>query len=124
MIFRIFVPFFDYWNLFFVCNVSIFIVFQLKIVKSKEDQEEPLLKDNPNRFVLFPIKYPDIWEMYKKSVASFWTVEEVDLSKDLLHWDALKMEEKHFISHVLAFFAASDGIVNENLVSENLDVMA
>ena len=55
--------------------------------------------------------------MYKKAEASFWTAEEVDLSKDLGHWDALKPEERHFISHVLAFFAASDGIVNENLVS-------
>ena len=55
--------------------------------------------------------------MYKKAEASFWTAEEVDLSKDLAHWEALKEEERHFISHVLAFFAASDGIVNENLVS-------
>ena len=83
----------------------------------KKNQEEPLLKDNPNRFVVFPIEYHDIWRMYKKAEASFWTVEEVDLSKDLVHWDLLKKEEKHFVSHVLAFFAASDGIVNENLVS-------
>lgn len=80
------------------------------------DAEEPLLKDNPRRFVVFPIKYHDIWQMYKKAEASFWTAEEVDLSKDLGHWDTLKDEERHFISHVLAFFAASDGIVNENLV--------
>lgn len=79
-------------------------------------QNEPLLRDNPRRFVVFPIKYHDIWAMYKKAEASFWTAEEVDLSKDLSHWEALKPEEKHFISHVLAFFAASDGIVNENLV--------
>src|ERR1700761_3952931 len=78
--------------------------------------EEPLLKYNPNRFVLFPIKYNDIWQMYKKAEASFWTAEEVDLSKDLTDWEKLKPEEQHFISHVLAFFAASDGIVNENLV--------
>ncbi len=78
---------------------------------------EPMLEDNPRRFVMFPIEYHSIWNMYKKAVASFWTVEEVDLSKDQGHWDALKDEEKHFISHVLAFFAASDGIVNENLVS-------
>ncbi|CAF96041.1 unnamed protein product, partial [Tetraodon nigroviridis] len=77
---------------------------------------EPLLQENPRRFVIFPIQYPDIWKMYKQAQASFWTVEEVDLSKDLAHWDSLKPEEKHFISHVLAFFAASDGIVNENLV--------
>lgn len=79
-------------------------------------EEEPLLKENPRRFVIFPIQYHDIWQMYKKAEASFWTAEEVDLSKDLLHWESLKDEERHFISHVLAFFAASDGIVNENLV--------
>ncbi|KAJ8267602.1 hypothetical protein COCON_G00127740 [Conger conger] len=80
------------------------------------DEDEPLLKENPRRFVIFPIQYHDIWKMYKQAQASFWTVEEVDLSKDLNHWDSLKPDEKHFISHVLAFFAASDGIVNENLV--------
>ena len=80
-------------------------------------QEEPLLKDNPRRYVVFPIQYHDIWSMYKKAEASFWTAEEVDLSKDLGHWENLTSDEKHFISHVLAFFAASDGIVNENLVS-------
>ena len=118
---------------------------------------EPLLKENPRRFVILPIEFPDIWQMYKKAegkklntanfsisfyggialvkdckdwsnyllsrnwslpppTASFWTAEEVDLSKDLGDWECLKREEKHFISHVLAFFAASDGIVNENLV--------
>ncbi|XP_072490335.1 ribonucleoside-diphosphate reductase subunit M2 isoform X1 [Notamacropus eugenii] len=79
-------------------------------------EEEPLLKENPRRFVIFPIQYHDIWHMYKKAEASFWTAEEVDLSKDIQHWETLKPEEKYFISHVLAFFAASDGIVNENLV--------
>ncbi|KAJ0026550.1 hypothetical protein NQD34_017550 [Periophthalmus magnuspinnatus] len=79
-------------------------------------QEEPLLKENPRRFVIFPIQYHDIWTMYKKAEASFWTAEEVDLSKDLQHWESLKDDERFFISHVLAFFAASDGIVNENLV--------
>ena len=79
-------------------------------------EDEPLLRPNPNRFVVFPIKYHDIWAMYKKAEASFWTAEEVDLSKDVSHWEQLKDDEKHFISHVLAFFAASDGIVNENLV--------
>ncbi|NP_001133495.1 Ribonucleoside-diphosphate reductase subunit M2 [Salmo salar] len=82
----------------------------------KFNTEEPLLKENPRRFVIFPIKYHDIWQMYKKAEASFWTAEEVDLSKDTQHWDSLKDEERYFISHVLAFFAASDGIVNENLV--------
>uniref|UniRef100_A0A8C6SFK3 Ribonucleoside-diphosphate reductase subunit M2 n=1 Tax=Neogobius melanostomus TaxID=47308 RepID=A0A8C6SFK3_9GOBI len=84
--------------------------------KSAASQEEPLLKENPRRFVIFPIQYHDIWTMYKKAEASFWTAEEVDLSKDLQHWESLKAEERFFISHVLAFFAASDGIVNENLV--------
>uniref|UniRef100_A0A5F4VTA0 Ribonucleoside-diphosphate reductase subunit M2 n=1 Tax=Callithrix jacchus TaxID=9483 RepID=A0A5F4VTA0_CALJA len=79
-------------------------------------EEEPLLRANPRRFVIFPIKYQDIWQMYKKAEASFWTAEEVDLSKDIRHWESLKPEERYFISHVLAFFAASDGIVNENLV--------
>jgi ribonucleoside-diphosphate reductase subunit M2 len=77
---------------------------------------EPLLRPNPRRFVLFPIQYHDIWAMYKKAEASFWTVEEVDLSKDIEHWQKLSEGERSFISHVLAFFAASDGIVNENLV--------
>lgn len=77
---------------------------------------EPLLRENPRRFVIFPIQYFDIWQMYKKAEASFWTVEEVDLSKDMTDWEKLTDNERHFISHVLAFFAASDGIVNENLV--------
>ena len=81
--------------------------------------DEPLLRENPNRFVVFPIQYHDIWAFYKKAEASFWTAEEIDLSKDVSHWDNLKDDERHFISHVLAFFAASDGIVNENLVSFN-----
>jgi ribonucleoside-diphosphate reductase subunit M2 len=79
--------------------------------------EEPLLKESKRRFVLFPIQYHEIWQMYKKAEASFWTAEEMDLSKDLHHWtNRLNDNERHFISHVLAFFAASDGIVNENLV--------
>lgn len=83
----------------------------------QEEAAEPLLKDNPRRFVLFPIEYQDIWRMYKKAEASFWTAEEVDLSKDMKDWESLKPQEQHFVKHVLAFFAASDGIVNENLVS-------
>jgi len=78
-------------------------------------QEEVLLKENKNRFVILPINYPAIWEMYKKHEASFWTAEEIDLSADQKDWQALNTGERHFISHVLAFFAASDGIVNENL---------
>jgi len=78
--------------------------------------KEPLLAENPNRFVILPIQYNDIWMMYKKAQASFWTAEEVDLEWDLRDWNGLKDDERYFISHVLAFFAASDGIVNENLV--------
>lgn len=77
---------------------------------------EPILADNPSRFVLFPIEHDDIWNFYKKSEASFWTAEEIDLSADLVDWKSkLNDNERHFIKHVLAFFAASDGIVNENL---------
>lgn len=77
---------------------------------------EPILKDNPNRFVLFPIEHDEIWKMYKTAEASFWTTEEIDLAQDLVDWKNLNDNERHFIKHVLAFFAASDGIVNENLV--------
>ena len=80
---------------------------------------EPILTENPNRFVLFPIQHNDIWSWYKKSEACFWTAEEIDLSQDLVDWGNLNDDERHFIKHVLAFFAASDGIVNENL-AENL----
>jgi len=77
---------------------------------------EPILQDNPGRFVLFPIQHDDIWKFYKLSEASIWTAEEIDLSPDLVDWkDKLNDDERHFIKHVLAFFAASDGIVNENL---------
>jgi len=80
-----------------------------------KQENEVLLRENKDRFVILPINYPRIWEMYKKHEASFWTAEEIDLSDDLKHWENLNSGEKHFISHVLAFFAASDGIVNENL---------
>jgi ribonucleoside-diphosphate reductase beta chain len=77
---------------------------------------EPILRENPNRFVLFPIQHNDIWQEYKKQEANFWTAEEIDLSQDLVDWKQnLNDDERHFIKHVLAFFAASDGIVNENL---------
>jgi ribonucleoside-diphosphate reductase subunit M2 len=78
-------------------------------------QSEPLLAPDDNRFVMFPIQHQDIWEMYKKQVDCFWRAEEIDLSKDLTHWESLNAEEKHFVSMILAFFAASDGIVLENL---------
>jgi ribonucleoside-diphosphate reductase beta chain len=80
-----------------------------------QNENEVLLRENKDRFVILPIKYPKVWEQYKKHEASFWTAEEIDLSSDLKDWAALNDGERHFISHVLAFFAASDGIVNENL---------
>ena len=82
---------------------------------SQEIVKEEILQERENRFVLFPIDYPAIFEKYKQAVASFWSVEEVDLSKDLNDWEALSDNERHFIEHVLAFFAGSDGIVTENL---------
>lgn len=78
-------------------------------------ENEVLLRENKDRFVILPIKHPEIWEMYKKAEASFWTAEEIDLVGDMKDWENLNDGEKHFISHILAFFAASDGIVNENL---------
>ena len=78
---------------------------------------ETLLAPDDNRFVMFPIKHQDIWEMYKKQVDCFWRAEEIDLTKDLVNWDSLNHDEKYFISMILAFFAASDGIVLENLAS-------
>jgi ribonucleoside-diphosphate reductase beta chain len=82
---------------------------------------EPILVKNNDRFVLFPIMHNDIWQFYKKAEASFWTAEEIDLSQDLIDWnEKLTDDERHFIKHVLAFFAASDGIVNENLAENFL----
>jgi ribonucleoside-diphosphate reductase beta chain len=84
--------------------------------RSTATDHEPLLRDNKDRFVLFPIQHHDIWSFYKKHEASFWTAEEIDLSPDLVDWTTkLNDDERYFIKHVLAFFAASDGIVNENL---------
>ena len=81
-----------------------------------KEHVEPMLQENLDRFVLFPIEHDDIWDMYKQEQASFWTAEEIDLAEDLKDWKNLNKDEKHFIKHILAFFAASDGIVNENLV--------
>ncbi|KAK6122635.1 hypothetical protein DH2020_043611 [Rehmannia glutinosa] len=88
---------------------------------TEEKEEEPLLIEQPQKFCTFPIKYQQLWEMYKKAQASFWTAEEVDLSQDMQQWENLSRSEKHFISHVLAFFAASDGIVLENLAARFLN---
>ena len=77
---------------------------------------EPILRPNKDRFVIFPIQHSDIWDWYKKQEASFWTAEEIDLEQDVIDWEnKLTGDEKYFIKHILAFFAASDGIVNENL---------
>jgi ribonucleotide reductase beta subunit family protein with ferritin-like domain len=76
---------------------------------------EPILRPNPDRFVIYPIVHSDLWQQFKRQEASFWTAEEIDLTDDRRDWERLKAEEQHFIKHVLAFFAASDGIVNENL---------
>jgi ribonucleoside-diphosphate reductase beta chain len=82
---------------------------------------EPILEPNDGRFVLFPIQHNDIWSFYKKAEASFWTAEEIDLSADIIDWEnKLNENEKHFVKHILAFFAASDGIVNENLAENFL----
>ena len=78
-------------------------------------RKEPLLTENENRYVMFPIVDADIWKMYKKQMDCFWRAEEIDLSKDIKHWVTLNDNEQHFIKHILAFFAASDGIVLENL---------
>jgi ribonucleoside-diphosphate reductase subunit M2 len=80
-------------------------------------QTELLLQEDDSRYVMFPLQDQDIWKMYKKQVDCFWRAEEIDLSKDMSHWESLTNEEKYFISHILAFFAASDGIVLENLAA-------
>jgi len=88
---------------------------------TKDDQfVEPILRENDGRFVLFPIEHDDIWQLYKKQEASIWTAEELDLLQDITDWEKLNENEKHFIKHILAFFAASDGIVNENLAENFL----
>ena len=78
-------------------------------------QQEPILQENKNRFVIFPIQHDDIWQWYKKQEASFWIAEEIDLHQDVVDWKKLSDDERYFLKHILAFFAASDGIVNENL---------
>jgi ribonucleoside-diphosphate reductase subunit M2 len=84
---------------------------QNRNVFEQEEVPEPILEENEQRYVLFPIKYPSVYEMYKKHLASFWTADEVDLYNDKRDWDKLNEKERHFIKYVLAFFAASDGIV-------------
>jgi len=91
---------------------------ECKTLTKELDKQEPLLNEQRNRFVLFPIQNQEIWAMYKKHLASFWTAEEIDLHDDHRHWLKLNENEKHFIKYVLAFFAASDGIVLENLTKK------
>ncbi len=98
----------------FAYNISEMTTPQYQHAESEKD--EFLLKENKDRFTLFPIKHTDIWKAYKKAEASFWTAEEMDLSKDPSDWEKLTDNERYFIKHILAFFAGSDGIVNENLV--------
>lgn len=88
------------------------------MINNDEISQEPLLNPTSSRLILFPIKYADIWEAYKNASSLFWTVEEVDLVQDISDWDKLNQNERHFISHVLAFFASSDAIVNENLLEK------
>jgi ribonucleoside-diphosphate reductase beta chain len=85
------------------------------ITVPKPTTDEPLLMENPNRFVLFPIQHPDIFSMAKKAIAVFWTAEEIDLGKDMKDWEKLDQNTQYFIKHILGFFAASDGILMENL---------
>lgn len=87
----------------------------VKSETTSSEIDEPLFKENPNRFTIFPIEYPDVWEYYKIAEQSFWTAEEIDLHDDLDDWPKLSKDEQHFIKMILAFFAATDGIVNENL---------
>jgi len=105
------------------CNTAAFVTNKPSLSRVSADmieleKNDPLLRDNPQRWVMFPIKYPEVWEMYKKHEASFWTAEEIDLSQDNADWEKLTTAEQHFIKHILAFFAASDGIVLENLAAQ------
>jgi hypothetical protein len=84
-----------------------------------DDANEPMLQENASRFVIFPIKHHDLWLMFKKSQASFWTAEEIDLAHDMNDWEGLKPDEQFFIKHVLAFFAASDGTCPIRTITTN-----
>lgn len=93
----------------------------MDIISNEEGFVEPILRENPNRFVIFPIKYPKLWKHYKDMFKCFWSPEEIDLTKDYEHWLQLNDQERHFIKNVLAFFAGSDGIVMENLAQRFMD---
>lgn len=96
-------------------DAAVIATSDLEKPKRATQEIEPILREDEARYVMFPIKHDDVWKMYKKQIDSFWRVEEIDLSKDLVDWDRLTVDEQHFISKVLAFFAASDGVVMENL---------
>lgn len=101
-------------------NTKCVIMQEIDTLNDLEEEakyNEPLLKHDKGRFVLYPIQHEDIWDMYKQAEASFWTAEEIDLTDDIKDWAGLTRNERHFVSHILAFFAASDGIVIENLCS-------
>ena len=100
-----------------IIEYNIYCVILKNNIKKKTMSVENILADDKNRYVLFPIKYQQIWKMYKKAVASFWTPDEISFS-DTNEWDLLSENEKYFIKHVLAFFAGSDGIVMENLATK------
>merc|ERR1719254_418131 len=100
-----------------LCNSPSTTVSRVSAEFCELGKSDPLLMENPRRWVLFPIQYPGIYEMYKKHEASFWTAEEIDLAQDGKDWATLSEKEQHFVKHILAFFAASDGIVLENLAS-------
>ena len=93
----------------------------LSVASGDESFVEPMCRENPKRFTLFPIQHKDIWDMYKKAQASFWTAEEIDLAEDTRDWEKMTADEQHYVKYVLAFFAASDGIVNENLAANFAD---
>jgi len=99
-----------------VCAERVYVFFLLvESARFMPSLKDPLLTQTDDRFCLFPVKHQHFWEMYKKAQASYWTAEEIDLGEDLKHWAGLNEDERHFIKHILAFFASSDGIVNENL---------
>jgi len=100
------------WPQIFIDDIHIGGFFELEEFLNKKD---PILDPNPNRFTIFPIRYANLWTLYKKSQMSNWTAEEIDFSKDMADWNSLSSDEKHFIKSILAFFASSDGIVFENI---------
>ena len=100
------------WPQIFIDDIYIGGFFELEEFLNEKD---PILEPNSNRFTIFPIRYANLWSLYKKAQMSNWTAEEIDFSKDMADWNSLSSDEKHFIKSILAFFASSDGIVFENI---------